>query len=187
MQALIEYIRNFVDLPDSEVTAFTSKLRKLKLDKGEFLVSQGKVCNELCFVVSGALRSYYLKEGKDITISFTFANDFITSVYSFVSRKPAYESIEAMENSVLYSISYENLQELFKKHPLIEHLYRIILEQYYIKMEERIIFSKFKTAKERYLDLLENRTEIIQKASVGQIASYLDVSIETLSRIRSKG
>jgi CRP-like cAMP-binding protein len=180
------YITQFAEIPEKEMQAFASYLKKLKVEKGEIVSESGKVCNHLYFVESGSLRNFYIKNNKDITISFTFADDFTTSIYSFVSRKPAYEFIEAMESSVLYCMHYDDLQKLFKEYPLLEHLYRIILEQYYIKMEERVIFSKFKTAKERYLDLLENRPEIIQKATVGNIASYLDISIETLSRIRSK-
>jgi hypothetical protein len=91
-----------------------------------------------------------------------------------------------MERTSVARINYEALMKLFAKHHDIERTYRLILEQYYITLEEQLIFAKFKSARERYLDLMEYRPKIIHKASVGQIASYLDMSIETLSRIRGK-
>ena len=107
-------------------------------------------------------------------------------MHSFITRQPSYESIEALEKTTSGKISQEDLSSLFDSHPSLERTYRMILEHYYIALEEQLIFSKFKSARERYLELMENRPKIIQKASVGQIASYLDMSIETLSRIRGK-
>ena len=91
-----------------------------------------------------------------------------------------------MEKTISGKISHEDLWNLFEIYPNLERTYRLILEQYYITLEEQLIFSKFKSAKERYLEFMETRPKIIHKASVGQIASYLDMSIETLSRIRGK-
>lgn len=186
MQNLISHISQFAQVDENAMSAFTSKVISLKIKKNDLLLEADNVCNYLYFLQKGSLISYYKKFGKKITIGFTFPNDFVTSLYSFVSRKPSYENIEAMEDSSILAISYQDLQELFDTHPVLEKVYRIILEHYYIKMEEKIIFDKFKTAKERYLNLMEHRPEIIQKAGVGEIASFLSISIETLSRIRSK-
>lgn len=186
MQNLIRHINQFAEINDDALNAFTSKIISFKVRKNELLLKADNVCNYLYFLQSGSLISFYYKSGKKITIGFTFPNDFVTSLYSFVSRKPSYENIEAMEDSSILAISYQDLQDLFNTHPILEKVYRVILEHYYIKMEEKIIFDKFKTAKERYLNLMENRPEIIQKAGVGEIASFLSISIETLSRIRSK-
>ena len=91
-----------------------------------------------------------------------------------------------MEKTRAARIKYESLMKLFIKHQDLERAYRLILEQYYITLEEQLIFTKFKSARDRYLDLMEYRPKIIQRASVAQIASYLDMSIETLSRIRAR-
>jgi hypothetical protein len=91
-----------------------------------------------------------------------------------------------MEKTRVARINYVSLMKLFEKYQDLERTYRLILEQYYITLEEQLIFAKFKSARDRYLDLMEYRPRIIHKASVGQIASYLDMSIETLSRIRAK-
>ena len=107
-------------------------------------------------------------------------------MHSFITRKPSYEYIETLERSKIFQISHQNLNQCFQDYPELERTYRLILEKYYIVLEEHQIFSKFKSAKERYMELMENRPKVIQKASVGQIASYLDMTIETLSRTRAK-
>lgn len=187
MKQIIDFLTQFYPISNDAITAFSDKLVKHDVKRGQIIARENEVENHLYFVSKGCLRSYYIKDSKDITISFTLDNDFVTSMYSFVSRKPSYEFIEALEDSIFYTIHYDDLQNLFKEYREVETLYRKVLQQYYIMMEERIIFSKFKTAKQRYHHLMETRPEIIQKASVGHVASYLDVSIETLSRIRSRG
>lgn len=175
------------DFPDEVARAvFFSKIQFQTYEKGQLLEESGKICKNLHLIVEGAVRSYYLKENRDITVSFTLENEFITSMHSFITRKPSYENIEALEKTVSGKISQEDLWGLFDRFPSLERNYRLILERYYIALEEQLIFTKFKSAKERYLELMENRPKVIQKASVGQIASFLDMSIETLSRIRGK-
>lgn len=166
--------------------AFEKELDSVFVEKGGLLEQEGMVCNHLYFITEGSARSFYTRENKDITVSFSLEGEFLTAMHSFISRKASYENIEAMEKTKVARIKYESLMGLFEKHRDLERTYRLILEQYYITLEERLIFTKFKSARDRYLDLMEYRPKIIQRASVGQIASYLDMSIETLSRIRAK-
>ncbi|GAA0880541.1 Crp/Fnr family transcriptional regulator [Algoriphagus jejuensis] len=186
MEKIFGMFDQFPDLMTEDKIAFTDKLELITLEKGKLFEQEGKVCSYLYFVRSGSARSFYVKDNKDITVSFTLEGEFTTAMHSFISRKPSYENIEVMEKSVIARISHESLLNLFENHHGLERTYRLILEQYYIMLEEQLIFVKFKSAMDRYLDLMENRPKIIHKASVGQIASYLDMSIETLSRIRSK-
>lgn len=176
----------FPDLSDGAKKAFEKELDSVFVEKGGLLEQEGKVCNHLYFITEGSARSFYTRENKDITVSFSLEGEFLTAMHSFISRKPSYENIEAMEKTKVARIKYESLMGLFEKHHDLERTYRLILEQYYITLEEQLIFTKFKSARDRYLDLMEYRPKIIQRASVGQIASYLDMSIETLSRIRAK-
>lgn len=171
---------------DGSKKAFLSKIEFKIYDRGQLLEEEGKICRHLHFIAEGSTRSFYLKNNRDITVSFSLENEFITSMHSFITQKPSYENIEAMEKTSTGRISREDLWELFDSFPKLERAYREILEQYYITLEEQLIFSKFKSAKERYLELMDTRPKVIQKASVGQIASFLDMSIETLSRIRGK-
>lgn len=175
----------YPDIPENSLHLFFEKLQKKTLQKGDFLIRAGKICQHITYIQSGIVRSSYIRENKDITISFSVAGEFITAMSSFISQKSSYENIEALSETNVLQISYPELMVLMEQDKNLEHLYRLILEQYYVSLEELLIFSKFKTAKERYLELLQNRPLIIKYAAVGHIASYLDMSIETLSRIRS--
>lgn len=147
---------------------------------------EGKTCRHLYFLQQGALRGYYTLEGKEITHWFAFENDFVTSFHSYITQQPTVENIQLLEGSILWSISKEKLTSLLDKHREIERLVRIIYENYYIRLEERFINSHFKTASERYHDLLNQSPHIIERVPLGYIASYLGISQETLSRIRNR-
>ncbi|GGG07902.1 Crp/Fnr family transcriptional regulator [Pontibacter amylolyticus] len=167
--------------------ALSKALTRVELPKNAFLVREGMVCNKLYFLEQGCLRGYYNNlDGKEVTYWFGFENNFITSFYSFISRKPGIENIQTLEDSTLWGISSEALHQLFDQHHDLERLVRIINEQYYIRLEERLMAMQFKTARERYEQLLETSPHILQRIPLGQIASYLGISQETLSRIRSQ-
>jgi CRP-like cAMP-binding protein len=135
---------------------------------------------------SGALRGYYTVEEKEITHWFSFEEDFVTSFHSFITGQPSVENIQLLEGSILWAISKESLTQLLNQHREIERLLRIAYEKYYIRLEERFVNAQFKTAAERYQTLLQQRPNIIERVSLGYIASYLGISQETLSRVRSR-
>jgi CRP-like cAMP-binding protein len=154
--------------------------------KGEVLVKEGRVCDHLFFIEKGALRGFHYHNGKEITSWFGFEDDFATSTYSFVSRKPGYEIVEAIENSTLYFITYEDLDAIYRKHPEFNYVGRLLTEKYYVDLMERTLCLQFQSAKENYEQLVLNRPHILQRVTLGHIASYLGISQETLSRIRTK-
>ena len=161
-------------------------LRKMESPKASYLIKEGKVSNHIYFLEKGCLRGFYNLDGKEITYWFAFENDFVTSFYSFITRKPSVENIQVMEDSTLWSIAYDDLQKLYNKHPDIERFGRLINEHYYVMLEERFVSNHFKEARERYENLASNSPHIIQRAPLGYIASYLGITQETLSRIRNK-
>ena len=160
--------------------------KQIVLAKNDFLVTHGKRCRHLYFLQQGALRGYYTLDGKEITHWFGFENDFVTSFHSFITGQPAVESIQLLQGSILWSISREDLNVLLDRFSEIERLVRIVYENYYIRLEERFINSQFKSAGERYQNLLEQSPHIIERVPLGYIASYLGISQETLSRIRGR-
>lgn len=186
MSNFIKLFDKFPNIDDEGREIFASHWEEFEVEKGFLLENQGTISQHLYFFNEGSARSYYFRDNREITVSFTLENEFVAAMHSFISREPSYQTIETMERSRILKISYNSLQKCFIEIPAIENAYRKILERYYIALEEQQIFSKFKSAKERYLELLENRPKVVQKASVGQIASYLDMTIETLSRIRAK-
>ncbi|MFC3415675.1 Crp/Fnr family transcriptional regulator [Algoriphagus hitonicola] len=177
---------NITTVSEAARLAFIAKLEEIKAEKGFKMEREGQVSNHLYYISEGSARSFYIRENRDITVSFSLEGEFVTAMHSFITRKPSYETIETLEKSILYRISHKDLQDSFEEFPEMERAYRMILEKYYIALEERQIFTKFKSARDRYLELMDNKPKIIQKASVGQIASFLDMTIETLSRIRAK-
>ena len=156
------------------------------LAKNEYLLTEGMPCRHLYFLETGALRGYYTLDGKEITYWFGFENAFVTSVHSFITGAPAVESIQLIEGSVLWAISKSALTGLYEKYHEIERLVRIIYEIYYIKLQERFVNAQFKSATERYENLLKQTPHILERVPLGYIASYLGISQETLSRIRNR-
>jgi CRP-like cAMP-binding protein len=186
MQHLLTQIKNFSPLSEAAVNALQDCFEKITLGKNEFLLQEGKVCRQLYFLEKGALRGFYNLDGKEITHWFGFENDFVTSFHSFITQEPAVENIQLLEGCILWGISKETLTNLFNRHHEIERLMRIAYEKYYIRLEERFVNAQFKTASERYQDLLQQTPHILERVALGCIASYLGISQETLSRIRSK-
>lgn len=161
-------------------------LEQVVLSKNEFLVKEGKTCRHLYFLQHGALRGYYNLDGKEITHWFAFENDFVTSFHSFITGQPAVENIQLLEGSILWAISKDKLTSLLNKYHEIERLLRIAYEKYYLRLEERFVNAQFKTAAERYNELLQQTPHLLDRVPLGYIASYLGISQETLSRVRSR-
>lgn len=186
MHRLFEHIRSYSTLQPSAEEAIKKCFEQKLLARGEWLLTEGKVCRHLYFLESGCLRGYYTVDGREITHWFGFENDFVTSFHSFTTQEPSVENIQLLDGCVLWAITKEKLTALFNSFPEIERLVRIAYEKYYIRLEERFVNAQFKTAAERYNELLELRPHIIERVPLGYIASYLGISAETLSRIRSR-
>jgi CRP-like cAMP-binding protein len=186
LQQLLSYIQTHHPLSNAAIEALHQCLAKIELPKNEFLISEGQICKYLYFLDSGCVRGFYNIDGKDITQWFGFENDFATSFRSFIAQVPTAEYIHAVEDCVLWSIAKDDINNLLKNFSEVEKLVRLIYEQYYIRLEERYANAHFKTATERYENLLQNEPHIVQRIPLGYIASYLGISQETLSRIRAK-
>ena len=186
MQVIFDTINQFATLNERVLTELKKIIEKKEALKGDLLLEQGNVCRRLYFLEKGFARGFYCQDGKDISSWFAFENDIVTSMYSFIRQKPSIENIEVLENSRLYSISYVQLQRFYKEYPEFNLIGRLITEKYYIQLENRTFVLQHLPAKERYKKLLEAQPQLLQKASLGHIASYLGVSQETLSRIRAK-
>lgn len=154
--------------------------------KNDMLLTEGKTCRHIYFLQQGALRGYYHLEGREVTHWFAFDHDFVTSFHSFITRQPSVENLSFIEGSIAWGISKDKLTKLMEQFHEIEKLVRITYEKYYIRLEERFVNAQFKTAAERYQEMLIQTPHIINRVPLGYIASYLGISQETLSRIRGK-
>lgn len=186
MQQLLSHITAYHPLTTEAENALQDCFTTVSMAKNEFLLKEGKTCRHLYFLEKGALRGFYNLDGKEITHWFGFENDFVTSFHSFITGEPAVENIQLIESCTLWAISKETLTDLFNQHHDIERLVRIAYEKYYIRLEERYVNAQFKTAKELYENLVRQTPHVLERVPLGFIASYLGISQETLSRIRSK-
>lgn len=184
--AMFSQLNSIHYLPDELKAHLGNILRKEEYSKKSLLLKAGHIAKRIYFVEKGFVRAFYYKDDAAYTTWFMGQNEFIISVYSFFSQKPSFENIEILEDSTLLSITWEQLQDVYQKFPAFNITGRIITEQYYIRSEERAIELQTLTAPQRYQKLINSYPGILQKASLGQIASYLGIKQETLSRIRAQ-
>jgi CRP-like cAMP-binding protein len=186
LNTLVEQLHQYCNLSDEAFKALYSVLKKVELPKGSLLIEEGKICDHVYFLEKGCARGYYNLDGKEISYWFAFENNFVTSFFSFISRKQGLENIQLLEDSILWSLSYEELQKLYLSFPEIERLGRIMIEHYYVMLEERFVNNHFKESRERYENLIARSPHILHRVPLGYVATYLGVTQETLSRIRNK-
>ena len=156
----------------------------MKFQKGETILQEGTVCNALYFVEKGMVRQYYYKNKKDVTEHFSFEGRIVFCIESFLKQDPSRLIVEALENTMLYAIPYDALHTLMVRNQDIEMLYRKILEHVAISSQEHADSQRFENAAERYDRLLREKPEIILRAPMVHIASFLQMTPETLSRVR---
>ena len=155
--------------------------------KKEKLVKQGDTSKYIYFIYKGSIRSYYVNnEGQENISWLLFENELAIAVYSFFSQKPSFETLETLEDSILLRLSFDKLNQLYLTYPTFNYIGRLLTETYYIRSEEKANALRMMTAKERYNNLLTQYPKIIQRVSLGYIASYLGITQHTLSRIRSQ-
>lgn len=183
---LIDYLKSTITVSGELESELKKVCVKKTAGKGEVILNAGEQSHNLLFIESGFLRGYYFLEDKEITSWFASEGEFATCFYSFISGESSFEKIQALEETELIEIPKEALQNIYKQFPETEHVGRILTEAYYLKLDGRFLSLHFKTAKERYHHLLKNSPSIIQRAPLGQIASYLGMTQETLSRIRAQ-
>lgn len=183
---LLKYVSQIIEVSSELEAAIVSASVSMSIKKGTKLVNHKERCRNLFFIEKGLIRGFYFEGGKEITNWFAREEEFATSFYSFITNEPSPETIEALEDCDLIQITHSALQELYKKFPETERIGRIITENYYLKLEERFLNIQFRTARERYQNLLQKNAGLLQRASLGQIATYLGMSQETLSRTRAE-
>ena len=183
---LIKHLSSIISISKELEEELNKMTVKKTFAKGEIILNCLERCDRIFFIDRGLVRGYYYDDGKEITHWFAQEQEFATSFYSFITSKPALEHVQALEETSVIEIPYTVLQHLYKHFPETERLGRIITENYYIKLEERILNLQFKTAKERYQKLVTSKPTLIQRVSLGQIAAYLGITQETLSRIRAE-
>lgn len=184
MENTIKKIRQ-LGLNEDSLSDFIALLEKVEYQKGHILIKAGKIERVVYFIEKGIARAYIDKEDREVTFWFGAESDILLSYNSFFLGQPGYENIELLEDSVLYKISNDVLQNLYNTDLQLANWGRKLVESELIKTEERFISRQFKTATERYEDFINSYPSILQRVQLGHIASYLGISQVTLSRIRA--
>jgi CRP-like cAMP-binding protein len=186
-ELIMQTVNHISPVSDAVKSRLNEYLKEERFPKKYQLLQEGQTAKKIYFIKEGFARAFYFTaDGKECTSWFMGTGEFMISVFSFFTQKTAAENIELLEDSTLQSITWTQLQALYKEFTEFNLIGRVITEKYYIESEQKSILLRTLTAKERYEQLIRSNPNILQKASLGQIASYLGISLETLSRIRAK-
>lgn len=160
-------------------------LTRKEISKGEMTLIEGEVCHDIIFVAKGMLRQFYYKNGKDVTEHFSYEGCMVICIESFLKQEPTRLMVEALEPSVVYRLPYNKLNRLIETSPEVNQFYRKILEYSLIVSQIKADSWRFEAARERYNLLMQYHPEVIKRAPLSHIASYLLMTPETLSRVRA--
>ena len=177
----------FCKLSKESKVAWDAKSKIITLKKSETLVEQGKRSDKIWFIAKGIIRAYYLKDGKRICDWFAFENEFISAITSFYSNAPSLDQIDVISDAILLETSRESITELCDQFHDFEKLGRLSTTETMLRLQQRIVSLQFETASQKLNNLLEQYPNIYQLLPLGDIASYIGITQETLSRLRSKG
>lgn len=184
---IVEIINDtYAPLSASCKADLTKALKVLTFSKPAVLVREGQYADRTYFIVKGCARAYYLKDGKDITDWFAFENDFITAINSFFLDIPSPHFIEILEPGTLLELSRDKVEELSDKYHDFERLAKVVVTKTLLQLQQRVVSIQFETALQKYENLLKIRPDITQRIPLTHIASYLGITLETLSRIRNQ-
>lgn len=186
MEEIRHFIEKYTPMNDEDWHFFASRLKLVKLKKRTVLLKQGQVENYISFITSGAVRVHIPKEENDVTFGFLFENEFLSAYDSFLTRTPSEYQTETLIDTSIWRISYDDLQEVYKKTRSGNTIGRLMNEDMYLLKSKRELSLLSKTAEERYLNLFSERPELIAHIPLKHIASYIGVTPQALSRIRRR-
>ena len=183
---LIKYLNSIQKVSEHEEILLSELCTLQKIRNNEELQPIGHTCKTIYFVTKGMLRICYLKNGVDITESFEPENSIVARAESLFEGKPSKKAICAVEDTEVIAINTVKLFSLFDEHHSLERLFRKVFEQQHVRMIHRLESMQFNSPEERYQQLLEEQTNILLRAPLKHIATYLGITQVSLSRIRAR-
>lgn len=184
---IINYVSKYVQLTDDELTLFRTFLKIKKVNRRQFIVQPGFICKHKSYVLKGAFRTYLVdNKGKEHTLAFAVEDWWVSDYSSLIYQEPATLFVEALEDSVLIQIEYDDEQTFLKEIPKLEKFERIITQRSLAFQQKRLLSNFTKTAEERYEEYMLKYTDIANRVPQYMLASYLGFSTEYLSKIRNK-
>lgn len=184
---ILNNIKRYVALTEEDEKQFCSIVRTTNVKRRQFIVQPNFVCSHQTYVVKGAFRSYFVNDqGIDHTIQFAIEDWFISDFNSYINQTPASLFVEALEDSVVQQIAYNDVETLCDKNPKFERFFRLVAQKSFAFSQRRVLSNLGKSAEERYLEFQELYPSIIQRVPQYALASYLGMSPEFLSKIRKR-
>ncbi|WP_158797983.1 Crp/Fnr family transcriptional regulator [Pedobacter sp. L105] len=184
---IIETISKLVEINPDDLMSISDCFESRTINKSQFLLKEGEVCDFWGFIYQGIVRSYTPNDrGEEYTNGFIMENDFICQFLSFQSRKPSSVNVHALEDTKLVFLSHKELQKVYSRFPIFEKFARKLYEDRFAQAKAQMLFRVQLSATDRYLYLLEKRPSLIQRVPLKYLASYLNITDSTLSRVRRK-
>lgn len=180
-----ELARRYSTMAHDELDILESILVPMKFARGEKVVESGDVSDAIYYVERGMVREFYFKNNKSVTEYLAADGTIVMSIESLFREEPSKLVIEALEPTLVYALPKKRLEEVALHNVNIQILYRKILEESLIISQRRADLLRFESAKDRYLKLCKLNPKVIMKAPLVYVASYLQMTPETLSRVRS--
>lgn len=186
MQPVIDYISSYTAISQEEMIDFLSIMRKESVKKNQLIYRQGSVLKRAAFILKGSVRSFYIDEnGVEHTVGFRFENQPILHFESFTQQTPVPLSAIALESTELVWVSHDDFFFILDKYPKYDKVLRNILGSSFSIQSEQMKLLRISSARERYEAFCEMRPEVLERVPLKYIASYLNMALETLSRVRA--
>ncbi len=186
----MDLIRNLfertVTLSDKDWNIFSSKLSRQEFAPKAVLLEMGQTENYLSYIEKGIVRFYIPKEDNDLTFSFSFLNGFVSAYDSFLSRKSSDYRVETITNTILWRLTYQDLQTIYSETEAGNKIGRFASEDLFQKKAKRELSFLNESPEERYLKLFTEQPHLIQQIPLKYIASYIGITPQALSRIRKR-
>lgn len=186
MEKVRRYFDQLLVLGDEEWEAFSAGLQRREVGKKSFLLEAGADCSFIGFIQEGTFRFYHEREGEEKITAFFFAHDFVTNYRSFLTGQPSTHHIQALADSVVWTIQRDYLRTLYDRYPKLDRLGRMVAENLYLKVATRLDTFLYLTPAERYEELIRRNSKLLQEVPQYMLASFLGITAESLSRIRAR-
>ncbi|WP_297251917.1 Crp/Fnr family transcriptional regulator [uncultured Prevotella sp.] len=180
-----ELARRYSTMTHDELDVLESILVPIKYAKGEIALSEGEICKNLLYIDKGLMRQFYFKHGKEVTEHLAQDHTIVMCIESLFKEEPTQLQIEAIEPTVVYALPKADLERVAMHNVNIQILYRKILEESLIMSQVHADLVRFETAQDRYKRLCKLMPQVVLRAPLVYIASYLQMTPETLSRVRA--
>lgn len=183
---LKKYCKQVVPLTDNELSLIDKYFEPIVIERKDFLLSAGKVCNFIAFISKGGVRHFHVKEGIEKTCDFSFENYWVTDFQSFTYNTASIMNLQAIEDTSAFTITRKNLYALYEQCGKYETFGRLMAEQVAQRATDIAMSLSSDKPEERYLKLIDKQPDLFQRVPQKYIANFLGISPESLSRIRKR-